>query len=66
MSININKDSRNRGLEILLYRPEKNQEKLNEKKKSFHLNLKIPFTHKEFDLSLDVSLKDNSKDTENT
>lgn len=39
--ININEDSRDRGLEVLLYHPEKNPEQ-NDENKKFKLNLKLP------------------------
>jgi hypothetical protein len=64
VSINIHKDSRDRGLEILLYRPEKKTESLSEENKGFHLNLRLPFIQKEIYLNLEVLLKDKSKNTE--
>lgn len=64
MSINIHKDSRNRGLEVLLYHPEKKTESLSKENRFFHLNLRFPFIQKEIHLNLEVLLKDKSKSTE--
>lgn len=65
MSINIHKDSRNRGLEVLLYHPEKKSEVLNNDRNTFKINLKIPlFFKREFNLNLEVFLDNKSKNTE--
>lgn len=63
MSLNIHNDSRNRGLEVLLYHPEKKAE---DNKKRFQLKIKIPiWKQKEIHFQFDSFIEDKSNYSEN-
>ena len=57
-NLNINNDSRNRGLEVLLYQPEKNSQSHQNEQSEFKLKFKVPlFFRREFQFEFYINKK---------
>lgn len=63
--LNIHKDSRNRGLEVLLYHPEKVIDTSQNEIQKFKLSFTIPFfSHKEFTFHFEFFMRDTTQHSE--
>lgn len=62
MSINIHDDTRNRGLEVLLYQPEKTPDPIVDDKKRFRVEIVLPlFFGKKFNFNFEIYIDDKQK-----